>query len=191
MFPIFLKLNQLELLLVGGGNVGLEKLEAILGNCPDAKVTVVAPEIKNEIIDLSQKHQNLKLVKRPFLFEDITSKQLIICATDNQALHQSIIRFAKDQNILVNVADTPDLCDFYLSSVVQKGDLKIAISTNGKSPTFAKRFKEVLNEVIDTREINTLLENLNKYRETLKGNFSQKVKAMNEVTKKLVDKSNN
>ncbi|MGZ4117908.1 MAG: TSUP family transporter, partial [Bacteroidia bacterium] len=89
--------------------------------------------------------------------------------------------------ILINVADTPDLCDFYLGSIVQKGDLKIAISTNGKSPTLAKRLKEVFNEALpdDTQES---IENLNKFRDLLKGDFTNKVKELNKATAILIDK---
>jgi hypothetical protein len=85
------------------------------------------------------------------------------------------------------VADTPDLCDFYLGSIVQKGDLKIAISTNGKSPTLAKRLKEVFYEALpgDTQES---IENLNKFRNHLKGDFANKVKELNKATAILIDK---
>jgi siroheme synthase-like protein len=86
------------------------------------------------------------------------------------------------------VADTPDLCDFYLGSIVQKGDLKIAISTNGKSPTLAKRIKEFLNEIIPD-DIQQLLDNLQTYRNTLKGDFQDKVKELNDLTASLLKKA--
>ena len=91
------------------------------------------------------------------------------------------------ETYLVNVADTPALCDFYLGSIVQKGHLKIAISTNGKSPTAAKRIKQVLQESLPD-ELDEVLENLNKIRNELKGNFGYKVKKMNAITKVLVEK---
>jgi uncharacterized protein len=94
---------------------------------------------------------------------------------------------AKEKGKLINVADKPDLCDFYLSSVVQKGNLKIAISTNGKSPTAAKRLKEVMQEVLP-HELNDVINNLNKIRNSLNGNFEYKVKKLNEITKVLVAK---
>jgi len=87
----------------------------------------------------------------------------------------------------VNVADTPDLCDFYLGGIVTKGNLKIAISTNGKSPTAAKRLRQLLEEVLP-EEIDDLLDNLNAYRDTLKGDSEYKVKAMNEITEGFVKK---
>ena len=86
------------------------------------------------------------------------------------------------------MADTPDLCDFYLGGIVTKGNLKVAISTNGKSPTAAKRLRQLLEDVLP-EELDDLLDNLNAYRETLKGDFEYKVKAMNEITEGLVKKS--
>ena len=83
--------------------------------------------------------------------------------------------------MLINVADTPDLCDFYLGSVVTKGHLKIGISTNGKSPTMAKRLREYFEEAIP-EDTSTLLERMHQIRDRLKGDFSEKVKALNEIT---------
>jgi siroheme synthase-like protein len=85
------------------------------------------------------------------------------------------------------VADTPDLCDFYLSSIVQKGDLKIAISTNGKSPTIAKRLKEVLIDLIPD-EMENILNNMSKIRDKIKGGFAEKVRQLNELTKSIAEK---
>src|SRR5690606_17113428 len=100
-----------------------------------------------------------------------------------------IYREAKMQKKLINVADTPELCDFYLGSIVQKGNLKIAISTNGKSPTMAKRVKEVLNEAMPG-ELDEVISNLHTVRKKLNGNFEQKVKKLNALTKLLVEEDN-
>ena len=91
-------------------------------------------------------------------------------------LQKKLKPLAKEKGILVNVADTPDLCDFYLGSIVQKGNLKIAISTNGKSPTAAKRIKEVLHDALPG-ELDEVIENLHKVRNKLNGNFEYKVKS--------------
>lgn len=185
LFPIFVKFDQLNVLVVGGGNVGLEKLEAILKNCPDANIFLVAPFIKDEITELSLSHPSLKLFQRNFAWDDIENKQIIICTTDNKELHHKIYQKAREKGILINVADTPHLCDFYLGSIVQKGDLKIAISTNGKSPTFAKRLREIFTESLPSENINELLETLGAFRDKLKGDFQYKVKTLNDLTKKL------
>lgn len=185
LFPVFLKLEQLNLLLVGGGNVGLEKLNALLSNSPGAKIKVVAPFIKNEVVTLLQNYPACKIVQRSFEEWDLTGMELVILATDDPVLHKKIKVLSKEKRILVNVADTPGLCDFYLGSIVQKGNLKIAISTNGKSPTMAKRLKEIIGGWIPD-EIDNSLNNLEKIRQRITGSFEEKVKQLNELTKSLV-----
>lgn len=186
LYPIFLKLDQLDVLLVGAGNVGLEKLESLLGNSPDASITVVAPLVKQEVRDLIKEHPNTILLERMFEEEDLLERDIVVLATDNKPLHVHVQQLLMHKNTLLNVADTPDLCDFYLGSIVKKGNLKIAISTNGKSPTVAKRLKQVLNESLPN-EMEDLLESINKFRDRLKGDFSAKVKALNELTKSMVE----
>jgi len=190
LYPVFLKLEQLELLLVGAGNVGLEKLHSLLANSPGAKISVIAPHIKEDIRKLVFKHPSCKIFQREFQPGDLDNKDLVILATDNKALHEQIKTQATEKGILVNVADTPELCDFYLSSIVQKGNLKIAISTNGKSPTAAKRIKEVLHDALPG-ELDEVIENLHKVRSKLNGNFEYKVKKLNKLTKTLVENDNN
>jgi hypothetical protein len=187
LYPIFLKLHQLRVLLVGGGNVGLEKLGSLLGNSPDAAITIVAPIVKEEIKTLISEHPNCVIVERAFEETDLNEKELVICATDDKQLHQQIKQLANQRKLLVNVADTPELCDFYLGSIIQKGNLKIAISTNGKSPTVAKRLKEIINQLIPD-DINDLLNNIEKIRQGLDGSFEDKIKQLNELTRVLVEK---
>src|SRR6478736_5460883 len=170
LYPIFLKLDQLELLLVGGGNVGLEKLHSLLANSPEAKVSIVAIEVKDEIRKLVLRHPSCKILQREFQYEDLNDKDLIILATDNKQLHEEIKARATEKGILVNVADTPDLCDFYLGSIVQKGNLKMAISTNGKSPTIAKRLKETFAEMLP-EQLDDVLDNMQDIRNKLNGDF--------------------
>ena len=188
LFPVFLKLNQLHTLIVGGGLVGEEKITAIIRNSPEAKVTLVAPEIVPQIHELASKYPNITLLERPYTETDLEGKDLVIVATDDRTVNREIKQQAKSRKILANVADTPDECDFYLSSIVQKGNLKIAISTNGKSPTVAKRVKEVLTETFPN-ELEAVLDNLQQIRNTLKGDFADKVKQLNTITSVLVEKS--
>jgi len=186
LFPVFLKLEQLQTLVVGGGNVGLEKLSAILANSPQAQVLLVAPMILPEVVELASRHPKVTLVKREFREEDLADRDLVLVATDDHVLNVAIRDLAKSRKILTNVADTPQQCDFYLGSIVQKGSLKLAISTNGKSPTVAKRLKQVLNESLPD-EIEQVLDKLIKLRAQLTGDFAYKVKRLNEVTEVLVE----
>ena len=188
LFPVFIKLHQVQTLVVGGGNVGLEKVEALLKNDPNARITVIAPEIKSELVDLSNQTENIQLINRKVRGRDLRTADILILATDNYALHVRLKKKAEKLRLLTNVADTPDLCDFYLGSTVKKGDLKIGISTNGKSPTFAKRFRQILEEVLpeNTQE---LLDQLKSIRDRLKGDFESKVQKLNEITSVLVEKN--
>lgn len=181
LFPVFLKLEELNLLVVGGGSVGLEKVSAIYNNSPSAKVTLVAPEIREEIKTLARTYSHLILIQREYQVEDLNGKDLVIAATSIKDLNRKVRDDAKANKILINVADTPEICDFYLSSIVKKGDLKIAISTNGKSPTFAKRMRETLEEALP-EGIDAVLENLKAIRDKLKGDFEFKVKKLNDIT---------
>jgi siroheme synthase-like protein len=187
LYPVFLKLEELRILLVGAGNVGLEKLHSLLANSPEASITIVAPIVKDEVRKLVFKHPASVIVQREFEAADLENKDIVILATDNRKLHEEIRLLAKEKGLLVNVADTPDLCDFYLGSIVQKGNLKVAISTNGKSPTVAKRIKEVLNDALPG-ELDEVIENLHHVRNKLNGNFEYKVKKLNSLTKVLVEK---
>ncbi|MFT3843774.1 MAG: bifunctional precorrin-2 dehydrogenase/sirohydrochlorin ferrochelatase [Lacibacter sp.] len=184
LYPVFLKLNDLQTLLVGAGNVGLEKLHSILSNSPEASVTVVAPSVKQDVKDLLEKHPSCSIIERTFEYSDLEKKDLIILATDDKELHQQIRAEARKRSLLINVADTPVLCDFYLGSIVQKGYVKLAISTNGMSPTISKRLKEVLNDVLPD-ELDEVIEQLNEIRNSLKGDFAEKVQKLNEITKQL------
>lgn len=185
LFPVFLKLDQIQTVVVGGGNVGLEKLEALLKNDANARVRVVAPQILPELKELANLSLNVELVEREVRFEDLEDADIAILATDNPELHVKIREWSRERHLLLNVADTPHLCDFYLGSTVKKGNLKIGISTNGQSPTFAKRLREILEESLP-EETDQLLEKLKLFRDRLKGDFQQKVKELNELTSTLV-----
>lgn len=187
LFPVFLKTDHLHTLIVGGGNVGLEKLRTLVANSPDATITLVGREIHHEIKKMAAGSSNIQLAERDFSNCDLYAKDIAIIATDNAADNKKIHDIAKSMRVLVNVADTPDLCDFYLGSVVQKGNIKIAISTNGKSPTVAKRVREVLTTLIPD-EMEELLDNLSRIRQKLKGDFTEKVKELNRITSILAEK---
>lgn len=171
----------MHLLIVGGGYVGLEKLEAVLKNSPETQITLVAPEISSEIRELALKHK-IELIMEPYQRKHLFGKNLVIVGTGLLEVSQKVQKDCREANILINVADKPSLCDFYLSSTVKKGDLKIAISTNGKSPTFAKRFREILEEILPD-SLQDTLDNLQAIRNKLKGDFEYKVEKLNEITK--------
>ena len=166
----------------------MEKITAVLDNSPEATVTLVSPEIRQEIREIAAVNERLSLIERKFEDEDLAEKDLVIVATNDKEENKRIKSVARAKHILCNVADTPPLCDFYLSSVVRKGNLKVAISTNGMSPTMAKRLKEVLNEALPDN-LEKAMEQLKAVRDMLKGDFAYKVDELNRITSVLVEKS--
>nr|WP_315244781.1 bifunctional precorrin-2 dehydrogenase/sirohydrochlorin ferrochelatase [uncultured Flavobacterium sp.] len=187
LYPIFLKLHNLNVLIVGGGNVGLEKLSFLLKSSPNANVEVVAPDFHLEIKVLAENHPSIKLTEAKFKKKMLKKRHMVIACTDDLAVNKRVYDLSRKRYLICNIADTPDLCDYYLGGIVTKGNVKIAISTNGKSPTTAKRLREFFEEVIP-EDINKMVENLNEYRKTLKGDFEDKVKKMNEITASLKNK---
>ena len=187
LYPIFLKLHTLDMLIVGAGEVGYEKLSFMLKSSPQARITMVAPWVNPDITDLLDRTPGhcVTIIKKAFEEADLNGKDLAVAATNIPYLNQQVRQAAKMRGILINVADTPELCDFYQGSIVTRGDLKVAISTNGKSPTFAKRFRQMLESALP-KETNDLLSHLKAFRDTLHGDFEEKVKALNELTAGLL-----
>ncbi|MFD0794083.1 TSUP family transporter [Mucilaginibacter litoreus] len=181
LFPVFLKLENLHTVLVGAGKVGLEKLTALLLNSPAAAITIISREVLPQVSDLAARHPAVNVVEKLFEDADLNNADIVIAATDDSELNRYIRQSAHDRKLLINVADKPELCDFYLGSIVQKGDLKLAISTNGKSPTIAKRLREVLTEALP-EELDTTLQQMHDIRNNLSGDFTHKVKELNRVT---------
>lgn len=186
LYPIFLRMHQIQTLIVGGGNVALEKLTFLLKSSPNANVVMLAPFFRDEVRSLATQF-NIPLIETSYDESFLFDKDLVIATTDNLEVNKQVYRDAKSRNLLVNVADTPELCDFYLGGIVTKGNVKIAISTNGKSPTTAKRLRQLFEEIIP-EDINKMVENLNRYRKTLKGDFEEKVKQMNKITETFSNK---
>ena len=187
LFPVFVKLEELRLLIVGGGKIGLEKLQTVLQNSPATQVSVVAPEIGQPVRDLAAIHPGIRLLERPYHPNDLEYADIVIVAVNDKLISATIARDAREKGVLINVADTPELCDFYLGSIVRKGHLKIAISTNGKSPTIAKRLKEEIGSMIP-EEMNAVLDDMQTIRKGLNGDFTEKVRRLNELTSVLVAK---
>lgn len=185
LFPVFLKLDQLGLLLVGGGSVGLEKLKAVIGNTPTAQVHLVALSISDEVRSFAEKHATVRLEERAYRPEDMDDTDLVIVAVNDKQVSHQVQENAKAKGKLINVADTPELCDFYLGSVVKKGNLKIAISTNGKSPTIAKRLREIFSDALPD-QIDDVLDNMHAIRGKLNGDLSSRINRLNDITQLLV-----
>ncbi|MDE5417580.1 bifunctional precorrin-2 dehydrogenase/sirohydrochlorin ferrochelatase [Labilibaculum sp. DW002] len=185
LLPIFINPLKVKYLIIGGGKAGTEKLFFLLKNSPDANITIVSLEVSLKIYELSNKHSNVKIQNKKFDRSDLIDKDIVIIATNHSDLNREIRLEAKQMRLLVNVVDKPLLSDFYFGSVVTKGNLKVGISTNGKSPTFSKRFREILESILPD-EVESVLDNLNKLRNSLKSDFTVKVRELNKITSNLI-----
>jgi len=184
LYPIFLKTQTLHILIVGGGNVAEEKLSFLTKSSPDAKITMVSPMFREDTLKLAMNY-DVELIRSAYNTEFLNGKHLVIATTDKPDINIQVYTDCRSIDKLVNVADNPPFCDFYMGGIVTKGNVKIAISTNGKSPTTAKRLRQFFEEVIP-EDISRMVQNLNTYRKTIKRNFEHKVDKMNEVTETLI-----
>src|SRR5256714_7421232 len=138
-----LRLSGRSCLVVGGGEVGLEKVEGLLA-C-DADVTLVAPEAVPELRELAEEG-SIRWERRGFEPGDLEGRFLAIAATSETDVNISVYDEAERRAMLVNVVDVPPLCNFILPAIVRNGPLAIAISTAGASPALAKRMKQEIAE---------------------------------------------
>ncbi|APU10668.1 siroheme synthase [Cellulophaga lytica] len=189
LYPVFLKTSQLHVLIVGGGNVAEEKLRFLTKSSPDAVVTMVSPWYAEKTLQLANKF-NVTTITDVYNISYLDAKHMVVATTDNVEVNVQVYKDCRAQFKLVNVADNPPYCDFYMGGIVTKGNVKIGISTNGKSPTTAKRLRQFFEDVIP-EDINKMVQNLNNYRKTIKGDFEEKVDKMNQITSSLVDKKDN
>lgn len=188
LYPIFLKVSNLKILIVGGGNVALEKLTFLLKSSPNAQVEMVSPMFREETVKLAQQAQVI-MHEEYYNPSYLEGKHMVVATTDQVDVNEQVYHDCRERSILVNVADNPPFCDFYMGGIVTKGNVKVAISTNGKSPTTAKRLRQFFEDVIP-ENIDDLVKNLNEFRKTIKGDFEEKVETLNEFTKGLVEKKN-
>jgi precorrin-2 dehydrogenase/sirohydrochlorin ferrochelatase len=139
-----LRLKGRRCLVVGGGDIGLEKVEGLLA-C-DASVTLVAPEARPELVALAREG-SIRWEQREYQSGDLEGCLIAIAATDDTDINIRVFDDAELRAMLVNVVDVPPLCNFILPAIVRTGPLAVAISTAGASPALAKRMKREISEL--------------------------------------------
>jgi len=140
-YPVFLDIRDKKCVIVGGGEVALRKAERLL-DC-GAKVSIISPKLTPELATLKDKNL-IAHIAAEYSGDLIDEAALIIGATDNEKINARISKDARAKGIPVNIVDDPQKCDFILPSIVQRGDLEIAIGTGGKSPALASYLREEL-----------------------------------------------
>ena len=141
LFPMFTKVEGKRCLVVGAGKVGEPKIDGLLDT--GAHVLVVALQASEAVREWA-KAGRISLELRPFTEADLDGVFLAVVATASPRLNEAIYHEAQRRGVLCNIVDVPDLCDFYYPAVVRRGDLQIAISTNGQSPSLAQRLRQQL-----------------------------------------------
>jgi len=168
LFPAFLKLHSRRVLVVGGGSIAAQKIPGLLE--AGAHVHVVSPKLAPQLAEWVRNRQ-IDWSPKPFDPNDLDGAFLVIAATSLRDLNAHVSREAASRNILCNSVDDIDHCHFYYGSIVHRGDLQIAISTNGKSPALAQRLRKELEEQFGP-EYECWLDWLGAARETLRAQSS-------------------
>lgn len=143
-YPIFLDVTDKKCLVVGGGQVALRKVKALLKH--NAQVEVVSPTLCPELSELAKKG-TVKAILRDYQSGDLENAFIVVIATSESKINEEVAKEAKERKIPVNVADNPKLSDFIAPSYFQRGDLTIAISTGGKSPALARKIRTELEKL--------------------------------------------
>src|SRR5574344_444467 len=169
-FPAFLKFDDKKILIVGGGNIALEKLEHLLNF--SNSIELIAKDYNENIKNLIEKN-SLKFEEKSYEVGDIKGFDIVIAAIDDFSLQEQIYLETRNYNILCNCVDLQKYCDFIFPSYIKRGDLTIAVSTSGSSPAFAKNFKEYLKNLIPSsvedflKEVKALRTTMPKGRERM------------------------
>tara|TARA_B100001250_G_scaffold117492_1_gene99741 strand:- start:6094 stop:7488 length:1395 start_codon:yes stop_codon:yes gene_type:complete len=176
LLPIFLNLENQKCLIVGGGTIAFQKLQQLLES--NALVTVVAPDIDQNIIELP-----VKVMHKCYDSTDLEDMKVIIAATNDEKVNKNIYNDSIKIGIPVNVVDQPHLCSFYMGSVFQDGDLKIAISTNGSCPSFGTYLRDYIKNISKGLWGNLLTELAQKRKNIINtlSSYDKKKKTMNQI----------
>lgn len=155
-YPIYLDIEERDVLIIGGGNVCARKAETMLKY--GARVTVVSPEFTDEIEEWA-KAGTVTIRRKTYEESDLEGASIVIASTDDQCINGRIARDCRRRKIPVNVVDVTHLCEFIVPAIVERGSIQIAVSTGGKSPALARTLKEDLQRAIGPEydEVNRLL----------------------------------
>ena len=143
-YPVFLELGGRRVVIVGGGTVAARKAEAVLK--AGARLVVVAEKIGEVLRGLCS--GTAELIESKYSKDYLVGATLAIAATDNEELNKRIYKDCQELEVLCNVVDSPEFCDFFVPAVVKRGDLQIAIGTEGRSPAYAGHIRKKLENII-------------------------------------------
>ena len=182
-FPAYFSLENRKILLIGGGNIALEKLEKLVDFTKE--IRVISKEFSSDFEAFASAHA-IPTEQRAYLRGDILGYDIVIVATDTVTLHQEIYEESRTTRILVNSVDNTVYCDFIFPSYIKRGDLTISISTSGASPALAKRLRAYIEALIPP-QIEGFLKEMRSLRNTMpKG--KERMRFFEEKTDKFIAK---
>jgi precorrin-2 dehydrogenase/sirohydrochlorin ferrochelatase len=176
-YPAMLRLENITVLVVGGGEVASRKINDLIP-C-GAIMKVVSPQICDEILELKKIHnEKLSLIEREYQTSDVDGIQIIFAATSDKKVNRRVYDDAKERRIFVNSADDPESCSFIVPSSFSRGDLQICVSTSGSSPAFAALIRRNIEKIIPSNT-DEILQSLSEAKNYLKSieNISQKIRS--------------
>ncbi len=144
MYPLFLKLENKPCLVIGGGKIAERKTASLLE--AGASITLISPNVTDQLAN-QVKNKEMKYINRLYKSGDGQGYFLIIAATNSRECNKQVYEEANQQNSLINCVDDPDFCNFYVPALVKRGNLKIAISTEGKLPMLSGKIRKFLNSL--------------------------------------------
>ncbi|MFA9373194.1 MAG: bifunctional precorrin-2 dehydrogenase/sirohydrochlorin ferrochelatase [Poseidonibacter sp.] len=182
-FPAFIRFDNKKILIVGAGKIAFEKCKHLLDFTSD--ITIISSFYCDEIKELISSH-SLDFIQKDYEKGDIKGFDIVIAALDNLSIQESIYQESREFNCLCNCVDFTNYCDFIFPSYIKKGDLTIAISTSGTSPSMAKHLKIYLQKLIPD-SIEDFLKQMKEYRDTMpKG--KKRMEFLNNKTKEYISK---
>ena len=164
-FPFCIDIKNKKCVVVGGGTVALQKIEKLIMFEP--KITVIAPEISDDILSI----EGIRIIKRAFLDRDLDDVFFVITATNDGALNERIFRMCAEKSILVNTVDDKDKCSFIFPAIIKRENVTAAVSTDGKSPIYARYLRKQIEKLLDERT-DKIIEILSSVRSAIESEIS-------------------
>jgi len=186
-YPVFLDLRDKHILVIGAGPIALQKVKQLLST--DAHIHIIAKDISAEIYELQKCYSKLQINKREIAEEDIRNIDLLIVATSNTILNRKVTAIARERHIWVNSVDDVQNCDFFTSSTVDYGDVRIAISSDGTFPGLTRALRRLLQDILPQNDL-PLLQALGKAREAFKTrvpNFQKRTIILRKILRDIED----
>ncbi|MBF8983579.1 bifunctional precorrin-2 dehydrogenase/sirohydrochlorin ferrochelatase [Lutibacter sp. B2] len=180
-YPIMIDITNRKCIVVGGGKVAERKILSLLEANGD--VLVISPDTTEKMNELYHQ-EKIEIIKRAYTKGDLKEAYLVYVATDKNEVNEACLKEAREEGILINIVDQPDMCDFIVPASIKKGDLNITISTNGKSPMLCRKIRKEL-ELIYNDEYALYIDALGKLRKQVLMDIDD-IKTRKEIFRKIV-----